>query len=531
MLRFANTGKLTRLALRRDRVMLGVWTAVFVTMAGVSAAGTVGLYPTVESRIAAADTINNAKVMVALYGRIYDPASLGAVAMIKMGGIGSVFVALLTIAVVTRHTRADEEAGRVELVGSTATGRLAPLAAALSTAAIASVIVGTSTAVALVLAGLPTNGSIVFGLAWVSVGIAFAAIAAIVAQATTSGRSTTAISGAVLGTVYVVRAIGDIGGDTGPGWLVWLSPVGWAQQFRPYAGNRWWVLAVTCSFAAATSAIAFVISTRRDLHAGLISERPGPGSASAHLSNPGALAWRINRSAVLGWFTGFTVFGALMGSLATTVAEFLNNPSARDFFIKLGGEKILVDAYFAVELSISALVAAAFGVQITSHLRWEELAGRAEPILAAAISRIRWILSYMIIAVAGSAGLMLVAGGLSGLTYGIQKGDLGQTWRILAAAAAYIPAIWVVIGIALAAFGLLPRLTSAGWAILVGFILLSELGPLLDLSHWAMDLSPFAHVPKLPGAAFSMTPLLALGAVATGLMTAGLIGARLRDID
>lgn len=116
-------------------------------------------------------------------------------------------------------------------------------------------------------------------------------------------------------------------------------------------------------------------------------------------------------------------------------------------------------------------------------------------------------MSYMMIAVAGSAGLMLVAGGASGLTYGIQKGDLGQTWRILGAAAAHLPSIWVMIGIALAVFGLLPRLTSAGWAVLVGFILLSELGPLLDLSHWAMDLSPFAHVPKLPGGAFSMTPL------------------------
>lgn len=530
MNRFANTRKLTLLALRRDRLMLGAWTAVFVTMAGVSAEGTVGLYPTIESRIAAADTVNNARALVALYGRIYDPASLGAVAMIKMGGLGSVFVALLAIAIVTRHTRADEEEGRVELVGSTATGRLAPLASALATAAITSILVGASTAGALTLAGLPADGSIVFGLAWMSVGIAFAAIAAIVAQVTTSGRGTTAISGAILAIVYVVRAVGDVAGDAGPRWLVWLSPVGWAQQFRPYAGNRWWVLTVTCGFAVAASAIAFSLSARRDLYTGLIPERPGPGSASSHLGSPASLSWRMNRSAVLSWFIGFTLFGALMGSLATTVADFFNNPTARDFFLKLGGEKILVDAYFAVELSISALIAAAFGIQITSRLRTEELAGRADPILASAISRTRWIMSYMMIAVAGSAGLMLVAGGASGLTYGIQKGDLGQTWRILGAAAAHLPSIWVMIGIALAVFGLLPRLTSAGWAVLVGFILLSELGPLLDLSHWAMDLSPFAHVPKLPGGAFSMTPLLALGAVAAGLMAMGLVGARSRDI-
>lgn len=530
MTRFANTGRLTRLALRRDRLMIAAWTGVFMMMAGVSARGTVGLYPTIESRVAAADTINNARALIALYGRIYDPTSLGAVAMIKMGGLGSVFVALLAIAIVTRHTRADEEAGRVELVGSTATGRLAPLAAALTTAAITSAAVGTSTAGALMLADLPADGSIVFGFAWMSVGIAFAAIAAIVAQITTSGRSTTAISGAILGAVYVVRAVGDVAGDAGLRWLVWLSPVGWAQQFRPFAGNRWWVLIITLGFAAVASGIAFVLSARRDLYTGLIPERPGPRSASPHLDSPIALSWRMNRAAVLGWFIGFTLFGALMGSLATTVADFFNNPSARDFFLKLGGEKILVDAYFAVELSISALIAAAFGIQIISRLRTEEIAGRADPILTTAIGRTRWVMSYVMVAIAGSAVLMLLAGSASGLTYGIQKGDLGQTWRILGAATAHLPAIWVMIGIALTAFGLLPKFTSAGWAVLVGFILLSELGPLLDLSHWVMDISPFAHVPKLPGGTFSATPLVALSAIAAGLMAAGLAGARSRDI-
>ncbi|RIK06458.1 MAG: ABC transporter permease [Acidobacteria bacterium] len=530
MTRFANTGSLIRLALRRDRLLMTAWTGVFVTMARVSAGGTVGLYPTTESRIAAANTINNARALNALYGRIYDPTSLGAVAMIKMGGLGSVFVALLAIAIITRHTRADEEAGRTELLGSTATGRFAPLAAALATAAITSAIVGAFTAAALILAGLPVDGSVVFGLAWMSVGIAFAAIAAVVAQVTTSGRSTTAISGAILGVVYVVRAMGDVASEAGPRWLVWLSPIGWAQQFRPYAGNRWWVLVVTGGFAIATAGLAFGLAARRDMYTGLIPERPGPEFASPRLRSPAALSWRLNRSALLGWLTGFVLVGALLGNLATTVADFFNNPSARDFFLKLGGEKILVDAYFAVEMSIAALIASAFGIQIIARLRSEETAERADPILATGVSRTRWVMSYLVVALAGSTGLMLISGGAAGVTYGIQKNDLGQVWRILGAAAAHIPAIWVMVGIALAAFGLLPRLTSAGWAVLVGFILLSELGPLLSLDQWVMNISPFAHTPKLPGGTFSVTPLLALGAVALGLALTGLAGARSRDI-
>ena len=61
-------------------------------------------------------------------------------------------------------------------------------------------------------------------------------------------------------------------------------------------------------------------------------------------------------------------------------------------------------------------------------------------------------------------------------------------------------------------------------------MVLGELGPLLDLSQWVMDLSPFAHVPKLPGGPFGATPLVALTAFALLLAAAGLAGLRRRDI-
>src|SRR5437867_2764366 len=116
MTAFAGTGALARLALRRDRVLLPVWLAVFVGIAGSSASATIDLYPTEASRVQAAEAVNRTQSLVALYGRVYDPTSLGALALVKLGGLGAVFVAVLAIVVTVRHTRAEEETGRLELV-------------------------------------------------------------------------------------------------------------------------------------------------------------------------------------------------------------------------------------------------------------------------------------------------------------------------------------------------------------------------------------------------------------------------------
>jgi ABC-2 type transport system permease protein len=282
------TGALARLALRRDRIMLPVWLAVFVVMAASSAAATIPLYPTLASRVQAADTLNQTQSLVALYGRIYDPTSVGALAIVKLGGLGAVFVAMVAIVIVVRHTRAEEETGRLELLGATVVGRLAPLTAALLVVVGANLALAVLTSFGLVFAGLPADGSFAFGFAWAGVGIAFAAIAGVTAQLTSGARTATGLATAVLGFVYVLRAIGDTADETGPRWLTWLSPIGWGQQFRPYAGNRWWVLLITVAFAVLVAAAAYALAVRRDLGRTGPVRRPPPPPCAARLRWPGA---------------------------------------------------------------------------------------------------------------------------------------------------------------------------------------------------------------------------------------------------
>lgn len=529
MSELTGTAQLTKLAFRRDRVMLAIWIAVLTGTAASSAAATVGLYPTVESRVRVAETLNRTGSLVALYGRIYDPTSLGAIAMVKLGGIGAVFVAVLSIVLVVRHTRSEEESGRLELVGAGVVGRHAPLTAALLSALGVNVALALLTAVALTSAGLPADGSLAFGVAWAGVGIAFAAVAAVTAQLSGAARSATGIAVAVLGFVYLLRAVGDAAPRTGPRWLSWLSPIGWGQQFRPYAGNRWWVSLITLGFAAAVAAAAYALVARRDLGAGLLPQRPGPPT-NPSLRSPLTLAWRLHRGSLLAWSVGFAVLGLVFGNIASSVGDLLDSPQARDLIRTLGGERGLVDAFIGAELGFVGIGAAAYGVHAALRMRSEETGQRLEPILATPTGRLDWAWSHIVLAMVGTAALLLVAGIGAGLAHGAQVADLGRGVRVIGGALVQVPAAWIPIGIVVAAFGLAPRAVAVGWGALTAFVLLGELGPLLELDQLVMDLSPFTHVPEVPGSGVTPLPILAMTAVAAALIVAGLAGFRRRDV-
>jgi ABC-2 type transport system permease protein len=88
----------------------------------------------------------------------------------------------------------------------------------------------------------------------------------------------------------------------------------------------------------------------------------------------------------------------------------------------------------------------------------------------------------------------------------------------------------VITGIVVALFGLAPRFVVAGWGVLAAFVLLGELGPLFELDQRLLDLSPFAHVPRIPGDGLVVMPLVTLTELAALLILGGLAGFRRRDI-
>jgi ABC-2 type transport system permease protein len=524
------TAALISLALRRDRIILPVWLYVFVGSIASTGYSFRHLYTRLPERLALIASVRGDASVLALSGPVFG-TSQGSLVAWKVLVFAAGAAGLMGIFTVVRHTRDDEEQGRLELVGATAVGRQAPLAAALAVAFGSCLVLIPLLAAVQVILGYPLAGSLALGAAVGLCGCVFSAIAAVCAQLTVSARTARGMAIGLLGAAFLLRAVGDAA--SGASWLRWASPLGWAEQMQVYASPRWVVGALFVVAAAVLTGGAARLATHRDLGAGLLPVRPGRPEAARWLRSPLALAWRLQRGALLGWLIGFVLAGAVLGSAAGGIGAVLNTSAqARQIFIRLGGHSGLVDAYLAAVIGMLGVASAAYAVAAVLRLHAEEAERRAEPVLATPVGRVRWAGSHLLVAAGGSAGLLLAGGLATALGDGLTSGGLAaQLPRLAGAGLAQIPAAWVMGGLTAALFGLVPRMAVAGaWTALGLVALITLLGPSIRLAQGVLDISPFSHVPKLPGAPVMVGPLVWLGAVAVGLALVGLVGFRRRDL-
>ncbi|MEU1001288.1 ABC transporter permease [Streptomyces tibetensis] len=527
----AGTGTLLRFALRRDRLMIPVWIAVNALMV-LSMPGTLeGLYGTPAERADLIRQVETNSSLRAMVGPVFGD-SLGALTAWRVGVYAGALAAVMSLLVVVRHTRDEEESGRQELVASGMVGRRASLTAALLAAAVANGVL--ALLVTAGLAGQGTTGALALGLGIAAVGMVFATMAAIVAQLTESARLARGLTAAVLAAAFVLRAAGDSGTDggttqafgTGGGSSVatWLSPLGWLENLRPYAHERWWVLALLAGAVALQGGAAYALASRRDLGMSFLPTRPGP--ASGRLGSAGALAWRLQRGAMLGWSIGFFLAGVVYGGMTEGAADLVgDNEGARRIIERMGGQSGLTDAFLASMIGMLGLVAALYIVSSVLRLHGEETSGRAEPVLGHAVGRLRWATGHLVIAFGGAALIMLLAG------LGFAVGYGRETGPILGACLVQLPAVWVVGGVAVLLHGALPRAAMAAWGVAGAVLLIGWVGPALDVPQVVLDVSPFGHVPKLPGGSMEWGPVSVLTGAAVVLVAAGLAGLRRRDMS
>ncbi len=529
MTSFIGTWALVRMALRRDRIRLPIWIVTIAAMVVVVAVTLDDLYPSVQARVAIASTVAANPALRSILGPIFDPTSVGGLVAWRMSFAAMVLVPLMALLTVVRHTRAEEEVGRLELLGSTVLGRRAPLTAALIVACGASVAIGVAVGSSLALYGEDLAGSVALGLSYALAGCVFAAVAAVAVQLSGSGRGATGLAVGFLGVSYLLRSIGDA--TTGSA-LTWASPLGWVLEIRAYAQERWWVAGLLFIFVLVLTLAAYLLVERRDHGAGLLPSRPGEPEASRWLSGPWGLAWRLHRTQILGWTVGLFALGAMYGGVADGVGAVLSEtPELEEIFRQIGGEQPLIDAFFATTMAIAGLITAGYVIGATLRLRAEETGLRAEHVLATAVARTPWALSHVGVALAGAVVLLLSTGVGAGLTHGARVGDIaGQVPTLVGAAFVQLPAVLVLAGLTLALIGLAPQMTGTAWVALVAFLLLGQLGALLQLDQWLMNLSPFTHLPTVPGEQVRAEPLVALVGMALALGSAGLVGLRHRDV-
>ncbi|WP_283135826.1 ABC transporter permease [Rhizohabitans arisaemae] len=516
------TWTLIRLILRRDRVLLPVWIAITALLPASVASATVGLYPDQAARDAFAAASMGNPAQRAMRGVIYE-ANVGELTAWTLGSSGALIGGLISILLVIRHTRVEEETGRRELLSSGVVGRHAPLVAALTVVLVANLLLGVLSVPGLVAAGLPAGSSLLFGLSAAGAGWAFAAVGALAAQVTASSGTARGIAIAAGGLLFAVRSVGDAGEAA---WAAWLSPFGWVRLTRPYAGDRWWVLGLIVVFVAVVAVAAFALSTRRDLAGGLVPARRGP--ASGTLGSGLGLAGRLHRGTLAGFAIGFGLLGALLGVAARGLDSQLDTSQFQALAETVGapGARISEVFFTFVMYVLSQLVAAA-ALLSALRARAEEAAGRADLLLATPVGRMRWALGHLVFAAAGPALLLGVLGATAGLAYE------GDAVRVTGATLAYLPAVWVMVGVATLLFGVLPRWAGAvSWSALGLILLVDLLAEFKLVTGFVVELSPFVHEPALllGDAVSPVASLLGLAVIAGALTTAGLVFLSRRDL-
>ena len=478
-----------------------------------------------------AETMANPAV-TAMFGPAWglDNYHYGAIMGHQMLLFTALLVAVMSILLTVRHTRGDEENGRIEVIRSLPVGRLTSLSSTVL------VMFGTSVVLALLhgfglyglsLEGIDLHGSLIYGASLGATGIFFAAITALFAQLSDNSRGTMGYSFAFLGLAYLVRGIGDMGNET----LSWLSPLGWIVRTQAYVNNYWWPIILTVGAAIAVLALALYLNSIRDLEAGFIPAKPGRKTASRFLQSPLGLAFRLQRGTILGWAVAMFLLGASYGSVLGDLDSYLESMELiRDALIDVEGFS-LTEQFIPMLMVVMAMSAAIPVLLMVLKVGAEEKKNRMEHLLARAVSRTSIMGSYMLLSVlAGFAMLLLAILGMWSAAAATMSDPLPLS-TIFNAGMTYLPALWVMSGLAALIIGFIPQGASFTWLYLGYSFLVIYLGAMLQFPDWMAWVTPFGHIPKVPVEEANFAVYSVLTVIALVLIVAGFRGYNKRDVQ
>lgn len=504
--------------LRRSRWPLASWVLLLGLLPALMAISTRAGYPTPADRDTfARESMANA-AEVALRGPVFDSTVGGLVAW-TVASSGSLVGAVVALVLTVRYTRSDEQGGRQELLLAGRATRGDQLRAALGVVCGAGAAVGIVACLGLVATGLPLAGSVLLGLVLTGSILFFAGVGAVCAQLATDPDTAGTIAGVALGGLFLIAAIGDA--TRSP--IVWLSPFGWARHTQAFVANQWWVPAVPLGLAVALGWVALELNRRRDYGAGLLGAAPGRGSAPAWVRGPLSLAARLERGSVIGWSAALGFLGLLMGAVLANLDQQLAGTAFDDFARRHGGA--VGEVFFQFVLYVLAQVATAAALAAVLTLRGDETGGLAEPVLARRVTRRTWSAARWLVAAAVGAGALLGLGVGAAVTSG--------RWQLPLSTLAYLPSALVVVGLALALIGWLPRAAvSASWTVL-GVLLFLDLLAEFNLlpPEVIRSLSPYAATFSALLAGGLPGTLAVLTLLGLGLAGLGIVGLQRRDLQ
>lgn len=524
------TGSILKLIFRQDRFKIIVWLLSLILVTLSAAYAYPEVYKTEEDRMGFVLTMEN-PAMEAMIGPVYEAESypISAIFAHEMLLFSVIAVAIMNILLIGRSTRTDEEDGRLEFLCSLPVGRLSHIVAVLTEAFILNLLLTVLVGVGLStigLDGMTVQSSFLYGSILGSIGFLFAAITALFAQLAKTSRGAIGLSFAVLIISYIVRAIGDVNSDT----LSLVSPLGWSVRTGVFIDNNWWPIVLAFGVGIILATIVLYLNALRDLGSGFIPERKGRINASFLLKTPLGFIFRMQRTNIISWAIVIFLLSAAFGAILGDLEKYYGDMELLQAFLANNPNYSLTEQFIAMLIVILSIISAIPAVMAILKLKGEEGKSRTEHFYSRAVSRTGLMASYVVTALIVSVIMQfLLAVGLWSASAAL-AGDTISFGKALSSALAFLPAIWILIGIVVFLIGFIPRAVSFIWAYFTFCFIVIYLGELLNFPDWVNHLSSFTHVPQLLVEDVNVLSLSIMTVVAVLFGMAGIIGYRKRDI-
>lgn len=504
-------------------VGLAGFVAAVVFPVVATAASMAGLYPEAAQRAVYRATVGASVTSTAFNGRGYGLDELGGIAAFEAGIFTQLVLPILALVLVVRHTRTQEEIGRLDLLTAAPVGRLAPHAAGVLAPAAAALVAGVLTSIGLVVVGMPPAGSVVYGGSLTLLGLVFVGLGALSAQLASTARGALGVGLGVYTLAYATRLTVDARGSE----LTWLSPLGWTAEVRPFEQVRVSPLAAMVVATGVLVAVGVLLAAGRDLGSAVFRERRGP--AAGAVRSVVGLHWRATRGALAGWVGAAVLWGVGLGAVAPDmVAIFSSNTRlAEAMGVEPGHEAA---ALTLLSSRFLALIGLACGLAVVTRLLAEEPAGRTGLVLAGPRSRTAWLSAVTGCALAQAATVVLLGGAALGVAVRAATGSARELTDALSATAGTLPAAAVVIAVAVLAGQIRPALVVVGWIWFGAIATIALLGDTLRLPTAVRRLSPLEQLGRLPLEDYPLLSGVALTALALVPILFSVMAFRRRDL-
>jgi len=527
----ANLIKYVLFIIKRDRITSLIWLVALSAFALLLAGIYPGLFPDEISMQGMLATINT-PAMIAMMGPVYGLDDITPAIMMSQNCLVwfAIAVIIMNIFFINRYTRTDEELGRLEMIISLPVGRLTDSISMIFLSfvlniAIALLIVAFTLMVNI--EGSSAIGALTYGLSIGIQGFVFAMLTLLMAQLFSTARASMGAAFALMGIAYMLRAYGDMNENL----MSYISPMGLGLKVEAFYSNNFMPVLLLFAQAVVIAAIALWVNVRRDMGAGVFPARKGTAHASKFLQTPLGFAWRLSRGGFFAWIIGIFALGASYGAVVGELDNFVeNNEGIKQILEGNGGASTLVDAYIAMLACMTALLVSIPLINCINRLRTEEKRGRLEAITATSVSRKSIFGSFILIAVLES--IVLTFFGAFGLYAAASSTGLVAFGTLMSATFAYLPALFVMLALAVFLVGLFPKLTSLLWILFGYSFIMFYFGRLFadKIPEIVMKLSPFNTIPQLPVEEFSAIPPVVLCFIAIILIVTGITGFEKRDI-